>query len=114
MVENHPYEKGDRQNLDNYLPGQCCVLCQTPLRKLYKMFHNSHGENLETKILLLLSGKNTLCKNYYKLLFFAESIVEQRKERLLDEEKLKNAENVEKLKYHANVLGQNLSPSLSG
>ncbi|XP_050315082.1 small integral membrane protein 12 [Anthonomus grandis grandis] len=44
---------------------------------------------------------------------YNKSISEQRKERLLDEEKLKNAENVEKLKYQANVLGQNLSPSLS-
>jgi len=44
---------------------------------------------------------------------YSKSIEEQRKERLLDEEKLKNAANVEKLKYQANVLGQNLSPSLS-
>ncbi|XP_066257853.1 small integral membrane protein 12 [Euwallacea similis] len=44
---------------------------------------------------------------------YSKSIEEQRKERLLDEEKLKNAENIEKLKYKANVLGQNLSPSLS-
>lgn len=44
---------------------------------------------------------------------YNKSIEEQRKDRLLDEDKLKNAENVEKLKYHANVLGQNLSPSLS-
>ncbi|KAH1011453.1 small integral membrane protein 12 [Dendroctonus ponderosae] len=44
---------------------------------------------------------------------YSKSIEEQRRERLLDEEKLKNATNVDKLKYQANVLGKNLSPSLS-
>lgn len=44
---------------------------------------------------------------------YNKSIEEQRRERLLEEGKLENAENVEKLRYQANVLGQNLSPSLS-
>lgn len=46
-------------------------------------------------------------------MYFVESIEEQRTERLLEEEKLQAAENVEKLKYKANVLNTNLSPSLS-
>lgn len=44
---------------------------------------------------------------------FIESIEEQRKERLLDDEKLKNATKVDKLKYHANVFDKNVPPSLS-
>ncbi|XP_023017765.1 small integral membrane protein 12-A [Leptinotarsa decemlineata] len=44
---------------------------------------------------------------------YNKSIEEQRQERLLEEEKLKAAENVEKLKYKANVLNTNVSPSLS-
>ncbi|XP_018568377.1 small integral membrane protein 12-A [Anoplophora glabripennis] len=44
---------------------------------------------------------------------YNKSIEEQRTERLLEEDKLQAAENVEKLKYKANVLNTNLSPSLS-
>ncbi|KAJ8964970.1 hypothetical protein NQ314_004487 [Rhamnusium bicolor] len=44
---------------------------------------------------------------------YNKSIEEQREERLLQEEKLLSAGNVEKLKYKANVLDTNLSPSLS-
>ncbi|XP_060534031.1 small integral membrane protein 12-A [Cylas formicarius] len=54
--------------------------------------------------------ENILSDNYTP---YHKSIEEQRKERLLSEEKLQSAENVEKLKYKANVLGTNLSPSLS-
>ncbi|KAJ8957963.1 hypothetical protein NQ318_001963 [Aromia moschata] len=45
---------------------------------------------------------------------YNKSIEEQREDRLMaEEEKLKSPENVEKLKYKANVLNTNLSPSLS-
>lgn len=44
---------------------------------------------------------------------FTESIEEQRRERLLEEEKLSAAEKGEKQTYKPNVLKTNLSPSLS-
>ncbi|KAF7283626.1 hypothetical protein GWI33_023264 [Rhynchophorus ferrugineus] len=44
---------------------------------------------------------------------YNKSIEEQRNERLLDDEKLKNASKVDKLKYQANVFDKNVPPSLS-
>ncbi|KAF5284166.1 hypothetical protein FQR65_LT00166 [Abscondita terminalis] len=43
---------------------------------------------------------------------FSEPIKEARSERLLTDEKLDSAASVEALKYSANVLGKNVSPSL--
>ncbi|XP_022911651.1 small integral membrane protein 12-A [Onthophagus taurus] len=43
---------------------------------------------------------------------YKEPIKEARNERQLTEESLRSAADVEKLKYSANVLGKNLSPSL--
>ncbi|KAF5296317.1 hypothetical protein FQA39_LY12534 [Lamprigera yunnana] len=43
---------------------------------------------------------------------FNESIKESRSERMLTDEKLDSATSVETLKYSANVLGRNVSPSL--
>ncbi|CAH1163315.1 unnamed protein product [Phaedon cochleariae] len=44
---------------------------------------------------------------------YNKSIEEQRRERLLDEETLQRTGDIEKLKYSANVLNTNVSPSLS-
>ncbi|KAB0791723.1 hypothetical protein PPYR_03523 [Photinus pyralis] len=43
---------------------------------------------------------------------FNESIKETRSERLLSDDQLDSAASVERLKYSANVLGRNVSPSL--
>jgi len=58
------------------------------------------GYNLES----MLSDKYTPYK---------EAVQEQRLERLTEDEALRDPTNVKKLKYHENVLGRNLSPSLS-
>lgn len=71
-------------------------------------------------------GLNKYCDNGVKSLlriltvsafktfpFVPESIKEQRQDRLMEEEKLATAENVEKLRYKANVLDKNVSPSLN-
>ncbi|CAH0549476.1 unnamed protein product [Brassicogethes aeneus] len=44
---------------------------------------------------------------------YNKSIEEQRRDRLSSDDKLQSAGQVEKLQYSANVLGTNLSPSLS-
>ncbi|XP_050505712.1 small integral membrane protein 12 isoform X2 [Diabrotica virgifera virgifera] len=44
---------------------------------------------------------------------YNKSIKEQREDRLLVEAKLKESDKVEKLKYKANILDTNLSPSLT-
>ncbi|KAL1500736.1 hypothetical protein ABEB36_006182 [Hypothenemus hampei] len=44
---------------------------------------------------------------------YNKSIEELRNERLLQEDKLQSSEHASELRYEANVLGQNLSPSLS-
>ncbi|GJQ85049.1 hypothetical protein Trydic_g3712 [Trypoxylus dichotomus] len=43
---------------------------------------------------------------------YKEPIKEARNERLISDESLQSAADVEKLRYNANVLGKNLSPSL--
>ncbi|KAJ3652221.1 hypothetical protein Zmor_018204 [Zophobas morio] len=43
---------------------------------------------------------------------YNESIKESRSDRLITSESLDSAANVEKLRYKANVLGTNVSPSL--
>uniref|UniRef100_A0A1Q3FDD5 Putative conserved secreted protein n=1 Tax=Culex tarsalis TaxID=7177 RepID=A0A1Q3FDD5_CULTA len=58
------------------------------------------GYNIES----LLSDKYTP---------YSASIQEKREERIADDEYLKNAADVKKLEYKENVLGRNLSPSLS-
>lgn len=46
------------------------------------------------------------------MILFLESIKESRSERLIADEQLDSATSVEALKYSANVLGKNVSPSL--
>ncbi|XP_026734593.1 small integral membrane protein 12-A [Trichoplusia ni] len=43
---------------------------------------------------------------------YTKPVQDQRLERLTEEDILKDPTNVQKLKYHENVLGKNLSPSL--
>ncbi|XP_053621863.1 small integral membrane protein 12 [Plodia interpunctella] len=57
------------------------------------------GYNLES----LLSDKYTP---------YSKSVQDQRLERLVDDETLKDPTKVEKLRYKENVLGRNVSPSL--
>lgn len=46
------------------------------------------------------------------IIIFSEPIQDQRVDRQIDEEALKDPTNVQKLKYKENVLGKNVSPSL--
>lgn len=76
------------------------------------------GYNLEN----ILSDKYTpyngkknfiIISNIFNQKLFVDSIKEKRGDRMLSEDVLKNATSVEKLRYSANVLNTNLSPSLS-
>lgn len=77
------------------------------------------GYNLERKI----SNKYTpykgireeyVCVQSRNLYIITEPIKETREERLMNDEVLQSATDVERLRYSADVLGRNLSPSLQG
>lgn len=77
------------------------------------------GYNLENILSDKYTPYNGQCKNNnvwrvnLTYISIADSVKERRDDRLMSDEVLRKATDVESLRYSANVLGRNLSPSLS-